>query len=493
MIARFTLFITLFFGASFSSSATISYMWNGATKYAADTEGMISAIVGSCTYSPRNDRSQSINSGAEDGYLKVRLYYTFHSGEGCSGSVSLSGSFLTSYRIIDDCPAGTEINTSTGRCEEDTTEPEPCQPGYIRNEVGLCVVNPDDDFCDTDFIGIVAEASNACATQYPNHFTNVIPTCTSRANYSIQCVQGFPKPTDPTSPVNSPNSSFGGGSAGTANPNNTEFDKPEADSVPTNETSDTAVVGAVRNLNSDVNKALNGLNQDINSSFADVNNQLTQLNGTNQAIGQAIVDQMNQDYAIYQGNKALMMQQTGAISSIGSGISSAVGQSSDKIAKAIGEQTDALSKKLDELNNECDPNQDARSCEGKHNLDDHLTSAIVGQMNTAVEESLDSAQSELVEQAQAFAVDAGVSTIRSHIDEVFDYFIGSLPSISNCTSFSLPSPLGGEISFGCEFSVKFKALFSFLLYIYTVGSCLNILLNGLTPVAPAMTERYYHK
>lgn len=399
------------------------------------------------------------------------------------------------FQIVASCPDGTKENAS-GECSDESgpdPEPEPCQPGYIRNEVGLCVVDPEDDFCDNEFTGIVAEASNACAAQYPNNFTNVIPSCTSRDNYSTKCVQGFPKPSDVTSPINSPNSSFGGGSAGTSNPNNTEFDKPEADSVPTNETSDTAVVGAVRNLNSDVNKALNGLNQDINSSFADVNNQLTQLNGTNLAIGQAIVDQMNQDYAIYQGNKALMMQQTGAISSIGSGISSAVGKSSDKISKAIGEQTDALSKKLDELDGACDPNQDARSCEGKHNLDEHMTATIVGQMNKVVEENLDAAQGEVMTHAQGFVSDAGVSSISTHIDEVFSYFVGALPSISNCTSFTLPSPLGGEISIGCEFSVKFKALFSFLLYIYTVGSCLNILLNGLTPVAPAMTQRYYHK
>lgn len=415
-------------------------------------------------------------------YANATAFYGIRNGKESRYSFSVSGG---------SCPEGQTPNPDTYKCE--TPEPEPCQPGYIRNEVGLCVLDPEDDFCDNDFIGIVAEAVNACSAQYPNYFTDVIPSCTSRENYSTKCVQGFPKPSDVTSPINSPNSSFGGGSAGTANPNNTEFDKPEADSVPTNETSDTAVVGAVRNLNSDVNKALNGLNQDINSSFADVNNQLTQLNGTNLAIGQAIVDQMNQDYAIYQGNKALMMQQTGAISSIGSGISSAVGKSSDKITKAIGEQTDALSKKLDELDGACDPNQDARSCEGKHNLDEHMTGTIVDQMNKAVEENLDAAQGEVMTHAQGFVSDAGVSSISTHIDEVFSYFVGALPSISNCTSFTLPSPLGGEISIGCEFSVKFKALFSFLLYIYTVGSCLNILLNGLTPVAPAMTQRYYHK
>lgn len=233
------------------------------------------------------------------------------------------------------CPDGQFPNPNTYVCEA----PEPCDVGYIRNEVGLCVLDPQDDFCDSsDFTDLLMQETESCAARYPDHFTNLVPSCTDRENYSFDCQQGFPKPTDPTSPIDPPSGGFGGGSTPPANPNTTEFDKPEPDEVTPNESTDTAVLEAVRNLNRDNNQALKGINDDLNVGLDKLDGQLTKLNETNKEIGDKLVEQTEQDHAIYEANKLLAQQQTGAIAKVG-----------DDLGRKLDFQTKSLTNSLAEL------------------------------------------------------------------------------------------------------------------------------------------------
>lgn len=235
------------------------------------------------------------------------------------------------------CPDGTTPNEATQKCED--SAPEECPAGYIRNEVGLCVLPPEDDFCDGDeFADMLMQEVSSCAALYPDHFTNLVPSCTDRNNYSFDCKQGFPKPTDPTDPIDSPSGDFGGGTTPPSNPNTTEFDKPEPDEVTPNDTTDTALMEAVRNLNRDNNQALMGLNDDLNVGLDKLDGQLVKLNDTNKEIGDKLVEQTKQDKAFYEANKKLALQQTGAISKVGS-----------DIVGALNGQTQALTDALDNL------------------------------------------------------------------------------------------------------------------------------------------------
>jgi len=181
----------------------------------------------------------------------------------------------------------------------------------------------------------VAERSNSCALEHPNHFTSVTPSCTDRENYSLTCNKGFPKPTDVTDPIDPPSGDFGGGSTPAANPNVTEFDKPEPDSVTPNDSTDTAVLEAVRNLNRDNNQALNGLNDDLNVGLDKIDGQLVKLNDTNKEIGDKLVEQTKQDKALYEANKKLALQQTGAIAKLGTDLGAKLDFQTDSITNAI--------------------------------------------------------------------------------------------------------------------------------------------------------------
>ena len=259
-------------------------------------------------------------------YASSKAFYGVRDGSERRFTFSVSGG---------SCPAGQFPNPDTYACEE----PEPCETGYIRNEVGLCVLDPEDDFCDSsEFTDMVMQEVDSCAARYPDYFTNLVPSCTDRENYGFDCKQGFPKPTDPTNPIDPPSGDFGGGSTPPANPSLPDFNKPEPDDVTPNDSTDTAVLEAVRNLNRDNNQALNGLNTDLNVGMDKLDGQLVKLNETNKEIGEKLVEQTKQDKAIYEANKKLAMQQTGAISQVGS-----------DIVGALDGQTQALTDALDNL------------------------------------------------------------------------------------------------------------------------------------------------
>ncbi|NNN48072.1 virulence factor TspB C-terminal domain-related protein [Vibrio sp. 2-2(8)] len=320
----------LLFGVSFSASAAtyeITDFYKGvgcnftigqvATAAAAD------CYIGKTTrYAGTISRLVQYDSGG--GNFGIRAF-----GSGSSWDNVMS--FRLSSKL---CPENQQINPITGVCEDIP----PCPPGYIRDEVGMCVLSPEDDFCDTDFSELVAAEVNSCALKYPDFFTDVNFTCTDRENYSLSCVQGIAKPKDPTSPINPPNGGFNPSNPDPVNPTPPDFDKPEPDEVAPNDTTDTAVLEALRNLNRDNNQAATSLNTDLNAGFSSTLDALNHSNSKLDAIGQSIVEQTNQDYLIHQANKLLQLQTTGAIT-----------EGTSKTVGAINSQTTQLKDSLDSV------------------------------------------------------------------------------------------------------------------------------------------------
>lgn len=323
----------LLFGVSFSASADLLYKVTSikpsASSKACWSVGDIIAnsFLESCsfTYSSSSYNFTATSCSVSFSGVKCNLKR--------SDGSNIWGSILSNVVQVSSCPAGQELSDS-GICE--VPAPEPCPPGYIRNEVGLCVLNPEDDFCETDFSELVAAEVNSCAIKYPDFFTDVNSTCTDRENYSLSCVQGIAKPKDPTSPINPPNGGFNPSNPDPVNPTPPDFDKPEPDEVAPNDTTDTAVLEALRNLNRDNNQAATSLNTDLNAGFSSTLDALNHSNSKLDAIGQSIVEQTNQDYLIHQANKLLQLQTTGAIT-----------EGTSKTVGAINSQTTQLKDSLD--------------------------------------------------------------------------------------------------------------------------------------------------
>ena len=486
--------LSVFFGVSFSASAETVYQYTPPNAWYAEN-------YPTCSGSFTGTQQAAISRCVGSTFDNITITSCRHSGGNfrCDYSYSSGGSsslnFATYY--ASSCPAGTEL--IDGECKE----PEPtCEDGQIYNpETGQCEV---DDFCQSDeYLNLKVDANIACINQYPDWYTKFIPSCTDSNNYSFECAQLMPRPTDPTDEIDSPDSGFTGGSGGTANPAPPSFDKPEPDDVTPEDSTDTAVLSAIQNMNRDNNQAFTGLNTDVNQGFADVNNQLSQLNDTNNAIGQTIVDQMNQDYQIYQGQKALMLQQSGYISQGSADIVNAVGGQTSELKGALtglgagidagldglGSKIDGLGEKLGEIGAPCDPNEDARNCEGEHGLTHDTAKDVTNQIDAAVSGQFDEAESAILDSTNQFTDGSFVSSVQVYLDDTVNLALGAMPNIGDCTPFSMPSPFGGTIDFGCEFSVKFKSIASFLLYVYTIWTLLDILFEGVTPVPGTVPHR----
>lgn len=412
---------------------------------------------------------------------------------------------LYTYKLFSKpavCAPPSYINESTGICEEPPvcTENEKLNPDTLE-----CEEVP---FCERDSTNeALFAAEQRCAAekgvfsfQCDNGDQLGIPQgLTTNCAQPNACVMGLPNwpaclgDLDPTEPPAPPDSSFDSGSPDSITPNNPSFDKTEPDSVAPTDSTDKAVLTAVQNLNRDSNQGFTALNTDLNQGFNDVNNQLNKLNQTNNAVGQQVADQMNQDYQLHLAEKQLSLQQTGAInnaaSNIGNLISNQTGTLDGSIS-GLGSKLDEINENLSKLDN-CDPETDPYSCEGKHGLDGAITSDIMVQVADVGGAGLDSVEGEVIAAVKGYVNDSGTKGIESHIDSAIGLAMSALPNVSDCTPFKMPTPLG-EVVFDCEFSVRFKVVASFLMYIYTAWTLIDILLTGVTPVSgtvPYMSRR----
>ncbi|EGU31008.1 hypothetical protein VII00023_20727 [Vibrio ichthyoenteri ATCC 700023] len=385
---------------------------------------------------------------------------------------------------VSSCPAGQQM--VNGVCEE----PVVCEGDTVLNpDTGLCENIP---FCDRQStIDQIIDADNECHVQGGtfvaecNNGNDLIdPFLDLKCVMAADCVIGsahWPEclaDLDPTKPVTPPSGGFNPDNPDTSNPKPPGFDKPEPDDVIPEETTDTAVLEAIQNMNRDHNAAATALNTDLNTGFSDVNNKLSQLSKINNEIGVTIDKQMKQDFDIHEAEKQLLLQQTGAIMAGDSSIVGAINSQTDSASA----DTRAIISKLNETR-PCDPNTDPLSCEGASGMNSTLVKTTTDQINDSVNSSFAVVEAEITQAANSYLDESRLSPIKGYMDSAADLAIRALPDIGDCTSFSLPSPFGGSIDFGCEFSVKFKAIASFLMYIYTLWTLIDILLNGVTPVS----------
>ncbi|MFD2017791.1 hypothetical protein ACFSJQ_23710 [Vibrio olivae] len=405
--------------------------------------------------------------------------------------------YLGIYSLASGCPVGTFENTSTGECIE--PDEECTQDEYFDELTWSCQPTP---YCERDSYLEDYALSRAQCSETGGVFES---SCSNfLESYEFKCVDGskcvfgaenWPSclgDIDPTAPIDEPPSGFDGGTGNTANPND-PWEKDEPDTVTPTETTDTAVLDAIQNMNRDQNQALGKISSDMNQGFADTNTALNQLNSTSNAIGQSIIDQMNQDYELAKANRDAQNATTGAVLNAGSNIVDAIGTNGALVANAVGnngDKLDAINGNLGEIKDLlsqgdelCEPTASNNYCENPHGLDLSTSSTIFSEMVGVVSAEYQEQERNLIASTEAQMNNAVSSAARENVEGSLSILTGALPQPGQCTALEFSLPFDKRAVITCEFSNNTKSILSAVFYMFTIYQLINILFATVTPVA----------
>ncbi|WP_343231557.1 hypothetical protein [Vibrio alginolyticus] len=153
-------------------------------------------------------------------------------------------------------------------------------------------------------------------------------------------------PDDPTGEIEDP-SVLPDDSTNTINPGDVD-DEPDVEDPDTDESTDTAVLSAIKGLNVDVNKGIHDLNVDINQSHADITNAVIDVKGSLVDNTQAIQEQQINDNKIYKNTKALIQQANGDITTaVNNNTNATIGIRND--LKGLGDSVGELDSSLNAI------------------------------------------------------------------------------------------------------------------------------------------------
>lgn len=245
---------------------------------------------------------------------------------------------------------------------------------------------------------------------------------------------------------------------------------------------DSRVVGAIQNLN-----------KDMNFGFSDINGALQLQTNILSNNNDLIVHGLQQDLEIYENNKKLLINNTESIvNAIGSIPSDAPFDDTDIIDAINGISTgkgyddsmvvahlQMINSKMPE---QCVPSEENNQCENPHGLNEEYISTMFGQLNDKLDSELSAADSSLLGAASDLVTKPPVdeSTVKPFLDLSTSILTGN----DKCVAIDW---FGYEL--GCEFSDKFKQIFGFLLYMWTLKVLIDILLEDITPNQKSYTHR----
>ncbi|WP_227741116.1 hypothetical protein [Vibrio jasicida] len=154
------------------------------------------------------------------------------------------------------------------------------------------------------------------------------------------------EPDDPTGEIEDP-SVLPDDSTNTVDPGGVD-DEPEVEEPETDESTDTAVVSAIRGLNEDINKGIHDLNVDINESQAHIANAVIDVKGSLVDNTQAIQEQQINDNKIYENTKSLIQQANGDITTaVNNNTNATIGVRND--LQGLGDSLGDLGSSLDSI------------------------------------------------------------------------------------------------------------------------------------------------
>lgn len=262
-----------------------------------------------------------------------------------------SGSFMegSSFSTVSSCPSGYELSAS-GVC----VKPPTCEEGQILDgSMENCIDDPNTDWCSEQS----ANEYNACyesngifdwGAWQCNEQTHVIESSKCDMTNSNQCYYGqpaYPACLGDSDDIKGPDASY---DPETPEPSTPEpgYDKSEPDPVTPEDSTDTAVLAAVQNMNRDLNDANTKISKDMNEGFGKLNDTLGQTNNNLDALGKVLENAVGQDTQarreaadFYQGNLAALGSIEGAVQ----GLTGDISDLGDRLTEAFTGSAQAFS------------------------------------------------------------------------------------------------------------------------------------------------------
>ncbi|MCE7566964.1 hypothetical protein LZS85_12635 [Aliivibrio fischeri] len=253
-------------------------------------------------------------------------------------------------------------------------------------------------------------------------------------------------------------------------------------------------------------EAIQNLNKDMNFGFSDINGalqlQTNVLSSTNELVYQGLLQDLKiHDNQIANDNKntANIMGGLGAIgesiNGLGNGIGG-IGESIDGLGEAIGnmpkpvpyddskviDQLQGINDKLENQPEPCIPSEENGFCEGPNGLTAEYIAEMFGQLNDRMDSELSAADTSILGAAKDLATKPPVD--KSTVEPFLDLGISLLTSSDQCVPIEW-----FDYELSCEFSDKFKSIFGFILFIWTLKTVMDILLEDITPNQKSYAHR----
>lgn len=268
-----------------------------------------------------------------------------------------------------------------------------------------------------------------------------------------------------------------------------EFKEQEKDSS-------TQLLSKIDDLNNEVKSSSESLRSDItnsiNSQTSSLQSSIEQLQSSNESSSNMLRDQVSQ-----------------SISSLATSNQVQLGQ----LKSATDSQTVAMSEKLDDTNthlenvsgllnqiaentsqciptpdnnycgNECTPTPENKYCESPHGLTTEQIQNTLNSIDGFYTEELNTITTGFETKVNEFKDGSplGPEMSESQLEAFMSYFTELIPSSGVCAPLVLYERNGKQYVITCEFSEKFKALFGWLLGLYTVLKLISILMTGIVP------------
>ncbi|MUK51438.1 hypothetical protein [Aliivibrio fischeri] len=455
----------------------------------------------------------------------------------CSGRISTGEMFSRA----SSCDSPKIINPETGLCE-DPPPPPFCESSQVQTIISEssascavaggkytyecdnetesftdnCEHPPEPAYCDSaEVSALKSEGHKACTAQggsysfecnnesktFKDSCDNIPPTppeppvdCNDPNNSGLpecdkphpdKCVIGSPSwpkcepwydedPTSPIDPTNPPKPD----PINPVPPMPVQPVGPQPPTQPGEAYNDSRVVEAIQNLN-----------KDMNFGFSDINGALQLQTNILSNNNELIVHGLQQDLEIYENNKKLQLNNTESIvNAIGSiptpdpfddsgiieaikGIPSPTPYDDSKVL----DQLQGINDKLANQAGACVPSEENNFCEGPNGLTPEYIGEMFGQLNDKMDSELSAANTSILGAVKDVVAKPPVE--ESTVKPFLDLNISILTSNTSCSPMDF---FGHELS--CEFSNKFKLIFGFILFMYTLHTVIGILMEDITPV-----------
>ena len=228
-----------------------------------------------------------------------------------------------------------------------------------------------------------------------------------------------------------------------------------------------------------IENAIYSLRNDITDSSQDISN----------SVAQSLGEQTQELKGAIDSSASKIGESIGSLQGSIDGQTDSIVSAAGELKGAIdgqGTAIDGVKDKLDELIDKlepCEPTKENNYCENPHGLTTSFAGDVIRQATEASTGSVEQYENTLTSELDKLAASNLTADSESHIQGSIDKLVNIFPKPGACTPLSFASPFGGSVTIDCKFSTQLKLILSFVIYIYTLNSLIDILLTEVVPVS----------